>query len=267
MTILEEIAAYKRKEAEENRFRNDIRELEKSKYFRRVSLSLSGSLLDSGKSGIIAEYKRKSPSAGIINDRARIEDVTTGYANAGAAALSVLTDSKYFGGDNNDLKKARELNSLPLLRKDFTVDEYQVVEAKSIGADVILLIAAILDIRTAKILAKLAASLNMQVILEIHKEKELDFINEHINIVGVNNRNLEDFSVNISASLELAEKIPSEFIKISESGITSPNDIKNLREHGYNGFLIGERFMKDDDPVKSFESFVKGIRIKWKEKL
>jgi indole-3-glycerol phosphate synthase len=260
MTILEEIAAYKRKEIEASRLRNDFRKLEKSKYFRRVSLSLTDALLYSGKSDIIAEYKRKSPSAGIINDKARIEDVTTGYANAGAAALSILTDSKYFGGDNSDLTKVRELNSLPLLRKDFTIDEYQVVEAKSIGADVILLIAAILDKGTARMMAQLAASLSMQVILEIHGEKELDFINEHISIVGVNNRNLEDFSVDLDASLELAEKIPSEFIKISESGITSPGDIRNLREHGYNGFLIGERFMKDDDPVNSFEIFVRELK-------
>jgi indole-3-glycerol phosphate synthase len=260
MIILEEIAAYKRKEVESNRLWNDFRKLEKSKYFRRVCPGLTEALLDRGSTRIIAEYKRKSPSAGIINDKARIEDVTTGYANAGAAALSILTDSKYFGGDNNDLIKARELNSLPFLRKDFTVDEYQVVEAKSIGADVILLIAAILDKKTARMIAQLATSLSMQVILEIHREKELDFINEHINIVGVNNRNLEDFSVDIDASLELAAKIPSEFIKISESGITSPYDIKNMREHGYKGFLIGERFMKDDDPVKSFEIFVSELK-------
>lgn len=260
MTILEEIAAYKRKEVEARRLQNDFSKLEKSKYFRRVSPGLTDALLDSSSSGIIAEYKRKSPSSGIINDKARIEDVTTGYAGAGAVALSILTDSKYFGGDNSDLTKVRELNSLPLLRKDFMVDEYQVVEAKSIGADVILLIAAILDTRTARMMAQLAASLNMQVILEIHKEKELNFVNEHINIVGVNNRNLEDFSVDIDASLGLAEKIPSEFIKISESGINSTYDIKDLRDHGYNGFLIGERFMKDDDPVKSFERFVRELK-------
>jgi indole-3-glycerol phosphate synthase len=260
MTILEEIAAYKRNEVEACRLRNDFRNLEKSKYFRRVCPGLTDALLNSNSSGIIAEYKRKSPSAGIINDKARIEDITTGYANAGAAALSILTDSRYFGGDNSDLIKARELNSLPLLRKDFTVNEYQVVEAKSIGADAVLLIAAILDKRIARMMARLAASLNMQVILEIHKEKELDSVNEYINIVGVNNRNLEDFSVDITASLELAEKIPPEFIKISESGITSPGDIKNLRDHSYKGFLIGERFMKDDDPVKSFERFVKELK-------
>jgi indole-3-glycerol phosphate synthase len=256
MTILEEIAAYKRKEVEGNKHLSDFRELEKSKYFKRVSLLLTDPLLDDSKSGIITEYKRKSPSSGIINEKARIEDITAGYARAGASGLSILTDNKYFGGNNNDLIKARELNSLPILRKDFTIDEYQVVEAKSIGADAILLIAAILNIKHARELARLAASLNMQVLLEIHEEKELDFVSEYINIIGVNNRNLKDFSVDITTSYELSEKIPSEFIKISESGISSPEDIRILRDHGYNGFLIGERFMKDDDPAKSFENFV-----------
>jgi indole-3-glycerol phosphate synthase len=259
MTILEEIAAYKRKEVKANKHLNDVRELEKSKYFRRVPLMLTDFLLDDNKSGIITEYKRKSPSSGIINDKARVEDVTTGYTYGGASGLSILTDNKFFGGNNNDLIKTREINSLPILRKDFTIDEYQVVEAKSIGADVILLIASILNIRHARELARLAVSLNMQVLLEIHEENELDFVSEYVNIVGVNNRNLKDFSVDITTSLELSEKIPSEFIKISESGISSPEDIRKLRDHGYNGFLIGERFMKDDDPAKSFDNFVKEL--------
>ncbi|UCH12999.1 MAG: indole-3-glycerol-phosphate synthase TrpC, partial [Bacteroidales bacterium] len=166
MTILEEIAGHKRKEVEHNKLLYDFNKLEKSKYFRRECLSLTDFLLDDSKSGIIAEYKRKSPSSGIINDKVKVEDVTTGYAAAGASGLSILTDSKYFGGDNNDLTRARDLNTVPILRKDFTIDEYQVVEAKSIGADVILLIAAILGIRHAREMARLANSLNMQVLLE-----------------------------------------------------------------------------------------------------
>ena len=259
MTILEEIAGYKRKEVESNKLLADFRELEKSKYFSRETLPLTEFLLDGKKSGIIAEYKRKSPSSGIINEKARIEDVTVGFTSAGASGLSILTDYKYFGGDNNDLIKARELNLLPILRKDFIIDEYQIVESKSVGADVILLIAAILGIKYARQLAKLAVTLNMQVLLEIYQEKELDFLNEYVNVVGVNNRNLKDFSVDITNSYDLSEKIPSEFIKISESGITSPEDIRKLRDYGYSGFLIGENFMKNDDPVKSFESFVKEI--------
>lgn len=259
MTILEEIAGHKRKEVENNRLLNDFNKLEKSKYFRRECLSLTEFLLDESKSGIIAEYKRKSPSSGVINEKAKIKDVTVGYAGAGASGLSVLTDSRYFGGDNNDLIKARELNRVPILRKDFTIDEYQIVEAKSIGADVILLIAAILGIKHARELARLANSLNMQVLMEIHKEKELDFLNEYVNIVGVNNRNLKNFTVDINTSYILSEKIPPEFIKISESGINNPEDIKKLKNYGYQGFLIGENFMKNDDPVKSFERFVEEI--------
>jgi indole-3-glycerol phosphate synthase len=159
------------------------------------------------------------------------------------------------------LIKTRELNLLPILRKDFTIDEYQVVEAKSIGADVILLIAAVLNVRQAKALARLAVSLNMQVLLEVHDDKELDYLNEFINVVGVNNRNLKDFSLDINTSCRLSEKIPADFIKISESGIASPEDIMKLKDYGYQGFLIGENFMKNDDPVKSFERFVKEIKI------
>jgi len=238
MTILEEIAGHKRKEVESNRLLNDFNMLEKSKYFKREPLLLTEFLLDDKKPGIIAEYKRKSPSSGVINEKARIEDVTVGYASAGASGLSILTDNKYFGGTDDDLIKARELNVLPILRKDFTVDEYQIVEAKSIGADAILLIAAI---------------------FEIHEIKELDYLNEYINIVGVNNRNLEDFAVDINISYNLSDKIPPEFIKISESGIASSEDIKKLRDYGYHGFLIGESFMKNDDPIKSFERFIKEL--------
>lgn len=259
MTILEEIAGYKRKEVENNKLLNDFNKLEKSKYFRRVCLSLTEFLLDDGKSGIIAEYKRKSPSSGVINEKVKIEDVTVGYVSAGASGLSILTDSKYFGGDNDDLIKARELNTVPILRKDFTINEYQIIEAKSIGADVVLLIAAILDIKHARELARIANSLDMQVLMEIHEEKELDFLNEFVNIVGVNNRNLKSFTVDINTSYKLSEKIPPEFIKISESGIANPEDIMKLKDYSYHGFLIGENFMKDDDPVKSFERFVKEI--------
>lgn len=259
MTILEEITGHKRKEVESARLQKDFKKLEKSKFFNRESLQLTEYLIDVKKKGIIAEYKRKSPSSGVINEKAGIEDVTVGYKNAGASGLSVLTDKRYFGGSNNDLIKARELNMLPILRKDFTVDEYQIVEAKSIGADVILLIAAILGKKQIKELARIAVSLGMQVLLEIHEEKELDYLNEYINIAGVNNRNLKDFTVDINASYTLSEMIPAEFIKISESGITSAEEIKKLRDYGFKGFLMGESFMKNDDPVKSFISFMKEL--------
>ncbi len=263
MTILEEIALHKRKEVESNRLLNDYKKLEKSKYFKRESLLLTEYLLDDRKTGIIPEYKRKSPSSGIINEKARIEDVTVGYANAGASGLSILTDERYFGGNGDDLTRARELIMLPILRKDFTVDEYQIVEAKALGADVILLIAAILNKKQVREFARLAVSLGMQVILEIHQIRELDYLNQYISITGVNNRNLKDFTVDIKISYSLSERIPSEFMRISESGLVSPEDIRKLKDCGYQGFLMGEIFMKNNDPVKSFEIFVKELKGKY----
>ncbi len=259
MTILDEIAEYKKIEVKENKQLKDISKLEKSKYFERNTLPLTDFLTNPGKSGIIAEYKKRSPSKGIINEKAKIEDVTVGYTNAGASGLSVLTDSRYFGGSNQDLTKARELNYLPILRKDFLIHEYQVIEAKSIGADVVLLIAAVLKIKQTKELARLANSLNMQVILEVHKIEELDFLNEFIDIVGVNNRDLKDFTVDINTSATLSKGIPGDFIKISESGIDSPEIIIKLKNYGFHGFLIGEKFMMDDNPATAFERFVKNL--------
>lgn len=259
MTILDEIVGYKKKEVEEKKQLENTRELEKSIYFERKTLPLTDFLAYPGKSGIIAEYKKKSPSRGIINDKAKVEDITVGYTNAGASGLSVLTDSRYFGGSNQDLIKAREINSLPILRKDFIINEYQVIETKSIGADVVLLIAAGLKIKQVKELAKLAGSLNMQVILEVHKVEELGYLNEFIDIIGVNNRNLKDFTVDINTSVVISGEISDDFFKISESGIDSPDTIKKLKNCGYRGFLIGEMFMMNDNPVLAFERFVKSM--------
>ncbi len=259
MTILDEIVEYKKKEFAGRLKLNDIKDLEKSKYFESETLPLTRFLTDTTRTGIIAEYKKKSPSRGIINEKAKVEDVTVGYAACGASALSVLTDSKYFGGSNLDLIKARELNSIPILRKDFIINEYQVIETKSTGADALLLIAAALTISQAKKLARLADSLKMQVILEVHNIEELDFINEFIHIVGVNNRNLKDFSVDINTSVVLSKKIAPGFVKISESGIISAKTIRKLQEYDYQGFLIGERFMIDDDPVMAFKRFAEEL--------
>jgi indole-3-glycerol phosphate synthase len=236
-----------------------VRDLEESSLFERQVVSLSESVTDKNKTGIIAEFKRKSPSKGIINSFSAVEEVTLGYCNRGASGLSVLTDSKFFGGSNGDLTNARKQSIIPILRKDFIIDEYQVIESKSIGADAILLIAAALDNIRIRCLSQLARSLGMEVLLEIHEQSELDKVNQHINIIGVNNRNLKTFEVNIENSELLAEKISSGFIKISESGISSPQVIRKLRNAGYDGFLIGERFMCTDDPVKAFSDFVKVI--------
>jgi indole-3-glycerol phosphate synthase len=259
MTILDEIVEHKKREIQERRQQNSTKNLEKSKYFERDTLPLTDFLLNPEKTGIVAEFKKQSPSKGIINNNADAGNITTGYAAAGASGLSVLTDAKYFGGSNQDLVAARELNTIPILRKDFMISEYQVIEAKSIGADVILLIAASLTVRQAKELARLADSLKMQVILEVYNIRELACLNEYIDIVGVNNRNLRDFSVDINVSVSLSQEIAADFVKISESGIDTPAAIRKLREYGYQGFLIGEKFMVHDDPVAEFKKFVQEL--------
>ncbi len=259
MTILEEIIAYKKTEVRKLKIQVPFRKLEQSDIFEREAIPLTTSLADAPKTSMIAEFKRKSPSKGLINGHSLPEEVTKGYAEGGASGISVLTDNRYFGGSAEDLIRAREVTSIPVLRKDFTIDEYQVVESKAIGADAILLIAACLPNQQLKELARIAKSLGLQVILEIHKSSELSLLNEFVDIVGVNNRDLKTFNVDINTSLELIHQIPSEFMKISESGINSTENIRKLKESGYDGFLIGEFFMKEEDPVKAFTEFVKSL--------
>lgn len=259
MTILEKIIAYKKKELTKDAALISVRELEKSKLFNRQVISLSESLLDKTKAGIIAEFKRKSPSKGIINSEASVVEVTSGYFREGASGVSVLTDNEFFGGSPDDLRSARANSFIPILRKDFIINEYQVIESKAMGADAILLIAAAIEKSEILNLARLASSLGLEVLLEIHDQKELEMVSQYVNIIGVNNRNLKTFKVNTDVSVKLADKIPVGFIKISESGITSPDIIKKLRIAGYNGFLIGEKFMFTPDPVKAFAEFVKLI--------
>jgi indole-3-glycerol phosphate synthase len=259
MTILDEIIANKRKELALAIERNTIRDLEKRKMFKRRILPMTHFIADPGKTGIIAEFKRKSPSRGVINADVTIEEVTTGYFRSGASALSILTDQMYFGGSESDLTRARELNSIPILRKDFILDEYQIIEARAMGADAILLIAAVLPASQVLHLSRFARSLEMQVLLELHERSELDRLCEFVDMVGVNNRDLRTFEVDMEVSLELVGEIPSDFIKISESGITSPLIIKKLKSAGFQGFLIGENFMRAPDPVLAFSDFVKLI--------
>ncbi|MBN2862590.1 MAG: indole-3-glycerol phosphate synthase TrpC [Bacteroidales bacterium] len=259
MTILDKIIAYKRKELKFFREHTSLNDLEKSMFFSRETVSLSQSLSDHIKTGIIAEFKRKSPSKGIINPDALVANVTQGYAGAGASGLSILTDRNFFGGSCDDLMLARELNVIPILRKDFIIDEIQVVESKAAGADAILLIAAALEKDQVHKLSSLSNSLGMEVILEIHTRDEIEMVCDSIDIIGVNNRDLRTFDVNINRSIEIADKIPGQFLKISESGISSPSAIKYLKQAGYNGFLIGEYFMKKTDPVSAFSAFIKEI--------
>ena len=260
MNILDEIIQYKYDEVEENRSLYPVKLLERSIYFKTKPVSLKRYLLRMDKCGIIAEFKRRSPSKGTINEYASVEEVSIGYMQAGASALSVLTDKKFFGGSNNDLTVARKFNYCPVLRKDFIIDEYQVIEAKSVGADVILPIAEVLTGVQINKLAGLAKSFGLEVIMEMHDEEGLGKLNENIDIVGVNNRNLKNFSVDFKTSLSLAEKIPENFIKISESGIGDPETINELKAAGYNGFLIGETFMRTSRPEKTCARFINSIR-------
>lgn len=260
MNILDQIVEYKKKEVEKRRSEVTVSELEKSDYFSRKALSLKESLQKQIKTGIIAEFKRRSPSKGIINDKVTVVDVTTGYTENGASALSVLTDEHFFGGSSQDLIEAR-INEIPVLRKDFIIDEYQVIEAKSIGADVILLIAACLTPRDVRRLAGFARNLELEVLLELHDENELEHICDETELVGVNNRNLKTFEVNIEWSLKMAQKIPDNKIKIGESGIKSVDDILLFTANGFKGFLIGELFMKEADPAIAFAEFVNALKI------
>jgi indole-3-glycerol phosphate synthase len=259
MTILGRILEQKRKEVILNREKSPVNLLEKSKLFDRATYSLADAIIDGTNTGIIAEFKRRSPSKGNINLLSRVSDVTKGYIEGGAAGVSVLTDNVFFGGSSSDITDIRNTSSFPILRKDFIIDEYQVVEAKAIGADAILLIAAALERQQAAHLGSLAHSLGLQVLLEIHTEEEVEYISEYVDIVGVNNRNLKTFEVSIELSEKIAPLLPAGIIQISESGISSPGAIKRLRRAGFNGFLIGERFMSDTDPVSAFNDFVKQL--------
>jgi indole-3-glycerol phosphate synthase len=257
MSILDKIVENKRKEIAAAKQLVSYSELEQSEFFGRATYSFSESLLHPERTGIIAEFKRKSPSKGIINDKVSVKDVTTGYTLAGASALSVLTDSDFFMGEKADILEARCNNAIPILRKDFMIDEYQVLEAKAWGADIILLIAAILSPAEIHQLASQAKSLGLNVLLEVHNLEELKrSIDPNLDAIGVNNRNLADFTVSVETSFSLAEHIPNEFMKISESAISNPKVIRELKTAGFNGFLIGENFMKQADPGLAMKEFV-----------
>ena len=264
MNILETIIEHKKSEVRRRKSEVRIDELEKRAMFSRPILSLKDFLLDKSKTGVIAEFKRRSPSKGIINDQVDVEKVTKGYADNGASCLSVLTDEKFFGGSDEDLLKAR-INEVPILRKDFIIDEYQLVEAKSLGADVILLIDACLAPAEVKSLAVFAKNLGLEVLLELHAEEELEHICDETTVIGINNRNLKTFDVDIERSLRMAEQIPLPKLKIAESGIRSVDDILLFKRHGFHGFLIGENFMKAHDPTIAFAEFVRQLKARVNE--
>ncbi|MFN7119452.1 MAG: indole-3-glycerol phosphate synthase TrpC [Saprospiraceae bacterium] len=259
MNILDKIIAHKIEEVAQRKATQPITELEKSPFFGRETVSLKKALLEKGASGIIAEFKRKSPSAGVINDQVSVEAVTTGYVQAGVSGLSILTDADFFGGRSEDVQVARVLHKIPILRKDFIVDEYQILEAKAMGADVILLIAECLEKEQVAQLAAFAKSLGLEVLMEIHSAEQLEKLNPNLDLVGVNNRNLKTMVTSLEASYELAEQIPAEFVKISESGISNPQAVVSLRSQGYRGFLMGEHFMKTANPGESCRAFIEKV--------
>jgi indole-3-glycerol phosphate synthase len=258
MTILDKIIAEKQQEVSGKKREISIHQLEKSSYFSRQTISLKTALQQSN-TGIIAEFKRKSPSKGWIAEQAQASVIPLGYQQAGATGLSILTDTPFFGGQTKDILDARQQVTIPILRKDFMIDEYQLIEAKAMGADVILLIAAALSPKEVLSLAKMAHSLSLEVLLEIHNEQELAHICSEVDMVGVNNRNLKDFIVDIQYSFDLVDKIPNECVKISESGLQNPTDVLHLRRAGYQGFLMGETFMKTVNPEKSLATFMQQL--------
>lgn len=260
MDILEKIVNRKKEEVKENKSLYPAKLLERSIHFEAPTLSMTDYLRDPDKNGIIAEFKKRSPSQGPIHPYAKAEYITVGYMQAGCSGLSVLTDVTFFGGSNEDLKKARQYNYCPVLRKDFIIDEYQIVEAKSIGADVILLIGECLSSPEVTRLASFAKSLNLQVLYEVHSADMLKKLTPDIDIVGVNNRNLKNFKVDVQTSLDLAHQIPTEFARISESGIEAVEEIQRLREAGFDGFLIGTFFMSQPDPAKACAFFADQIK-------
>ena len=259
MTILEKIIGDKRKEVELRKHLIPITQLQQSVLFDRAKNSLKNRLTDS-PSGIIAEHKRRSPSKAVINQSLNVQDVAKGYENAGVCGMSVLTDQKYFGGSVEDLLAARASCSLPLLRKDFIIDSYQIVEAKAYGADVILLIASALSRAAIKSLSLCAQQLELEVLLEVHNQEELEkALMPSLDMIGINNRNLKTFEVDLRHSRELSSYIPKDFVKVSESGIGNVASIKRLKTHGFQGFLIGENFMKTNNPGESAKEFIKKL--------
>lgn len=254
MNILDQIIARKKEEISFSKSHVSLEDLKNSAFFERKTFSLKETLVQ--KSGIIAEFKRKSPSKGIINDQSDVLEVAKNYEKYGASGISVLTDSVFFGGNFDDILKIRNEIQIPILRKDFMVDEYQFYEAKSIGADVILLIAACLSPVQVQEFTELSHELGLEVLLEIHTEEELKHFNENIDLVGINNRNLKDFKVDLQHSVDLKNLLPAGTLSVAESGIYSVQDYQFLKRKGFDGFLMGEYFMKNENPGKAFETFV-----------
>lgn len=257
MTILDQIIARKKEEIIFSKSKISISELKTTEFYDRETVSLKDSLL--GTPGIIAEFKRQSPSKGIINNESAVLEVVKSYEKFGASSISILTDTDFFGGSFFDITSVRNEIKIPILRKDFMIDEYQFYEAKSIGADAVLLIASCLSPSQVVEFTDLSHELGLEVLLEIHTEKELEHYIKNIDLVGINNRNLKNFKVDLQHSADLKDLLPKEAIKIAESGIYCIEDHQFLKEKGFDGFLMGEYFMKNENPGSAFENFINEI--------
>ncbi len=271
--MLEKIILHKQKEVSTRKKEISIESLKQKAFFNRETISFKDSIQNG--SGIIAEFKRKSPSKGVINDKVDIVEITQGYVSAGVSAISVLTDTKFFGGNLEDLETARKsnLDKIPILRKDFMIDEFQIYEAKAYGADVILLIAAVLSPKRCLQLTEKAKELGLEILLEIHAKEELKQVREIAHIVdavGVNNRNLKTFEVDIEESMRLFDEIQkiktqnektnkNDFVLISESGLSDIETVLKLKKKGFEGFLMGEYFMKHGNPAQACKEFIEKL--------
>lgn len=259
MNILDKIIHRKKEEISFSKTKIPLQELRDSEFFNRKNVSLKERIKN--KNGIIAEFKRQSPSKGIINNKVSPLEVISAYEHFGASGISILTDKDFFGGSFEDILNVRNHINIPILRKDFMIDEYQFYEAKSIGADVILLIAACLSPQQALEFTELSHELGLEVLLEIHTEEELEHYNSNIDLMGINNRNLKDFNVDLQHSVQLKNLLPENTLSVAESGIYNIDDFKYLKNKGFDGFLMGEYFMKNTNPAQAFEEFISNIRI------
>lgn len=261
MHILDKIVAHKKIEIKRNKEQCAISSLENSPYFERNCLSFSGNIKDKNKSGIISEFKRRSPSKPTINLSGDPSIIPNQYCEAGVSAISILSDEHFFGGNAYHLSIARPSVRCPILRKDFIIDEYQIIEAKSIGADAILLITEILSKEEIASLASFASSLGLEVLMEVHTKEQIDKYHPSVDAIGVNNRDLTTFTVDPDHSIELYPHLPVEVCKISESGIHDIPTMIKLKQAGFDGFLIGERFMKTKDPGEACKTFIEEYKI------
>lgn len=259
MNILDKIVIRKKEEVEARLQEVPMKRLLDEKYYHRNTISLVNIFNQQNSKGIIAEFKRKSPSKGVINDKLDPLSVTSAYQSAGASAVSILTDTDFFGGSMDDLLQCRGSLTIPILRKEFIVHPYQIHEAKAIGADLILLIAACLTPTQVKDFAEEAKSIGLEVLLELHDEDEVGHLCDAVDLVGINNRSLKTFDVDIARSLRMADAIPEGKPKVAESGIDDPEQVKLFRDNGYKGFLIGENFMKQTDPGEALKDFIRKL--------